>query len=68
MNLWTAIIIILLILIGAAVYGGRLSASAEKSQVFMKRFDQRIARLEERIANLETIVLEKEKAKKYENL
>ena len=68
MSFSTAIVIIVIVLIGVAIYGTRLNANAEKSQEFIKNLDQRVSRLEDRIANLETIVLEKEKTKKYENL
>ena len=68
MSFSTAIVIIVASLVGVAIFGARLNANARKSQEFIQNFDQRISRLEDRIANLETIVLEKEKTKKYENL
>ncbi len=68
MSFWTAIVIIVAIGTLSEVYRTRLRASANKSEESIKNHDQRMARLEERLANLETIVLEKERAEKFSQL
>lgn len=68
MSFWTAIVIIVAIGTISEVYRSRLKADASKSQEVFDNIAQRVARLEDRMANLETIVLEKEKAKKYSGL
>jgi hypothetical protein len=65
MSFWTAIVIIVAIGTLSEVYRARLKASSNKTEASMKNQDQRIARLEERLANLETIVLERERAEKF---
>jgi hypothetical protein len=45
-----------------------LKASSNKTEASLKNQDQRMARLEERLANLETIVLERERAEKFSEL
>ncbi|UCF95023.1 MAG: hypothetical protein JSW39_13015 [Desulfobacterales bacterium] len=68
MSLWTAIVIIVAIGTVSEIYRARLKANAEKSEESFKTLTQRIARLEERMANLETIVLEKERTKQFSDL
>lgn len=70
MDLWTMIMIVLIVAIAAAskMYRARLKAHVEKSEGFFQELTQRIDRLEERMANIETIVLEKERAKKFSDL
>jgi hypothetical protein len=65
MNLWTAIVIIVAIGTLGEVYRSRLKAGAHKTEAAFKNIAQRMVRLEERMGNLETIVLEKEKAQKF---
>jgi hypothetical protein len=62
--------IVLIVAIGtiSEIYRARLRANAEKSEGFFQELTRRIARLEERMANIETIVLEKERAKKFSDL
>jgi hypothetical protein len=62
--------IVLVVAIGtlSEIYRARLRANVEKAEGFFEKLSERIGRLEERMANLETIVLEKEKAKKFSNL
>ena len=61
MNFWAAVVIIVAIGTISEVYRSKLKANANKSEKIYDTMAQRIARLEDRIANLETIVLEKEK-------
>jgi hypothetical protein len=68
MSFWTAIVIIVAIGTLSEVYRARLKASANKTEASIKNHDQRMARLEERLANLETIVLEKERTEKFSEL
>lgn len=68
MSLWTAVVIIVAIGTISEVYRSKLKANASKSQEIFDNIAQRVARLEDRMANLETIVLEKEKAKKFSGL
>ena len=65
MNLWTAIVIIVAIGAVSEIYRSRLKASADKAEATFKNLAQRMARLEERMGNLETIVLEEENARKF---
>ena len=68
MSFWTAIVVIVAIGTLSEVYRARLKANAEKSQEFLKNLEQRMVRIEDRMANLETIVLEREKARQYDKL
>ena len=68
MSFWTAIVIIVAIGTLSEVYRARLKASSNKTEASMKNQDQRMARLEERLANLETIVLERARAEKFAEL
>jgi len=68
MSIWTAIVVIVAIGTLSEVYRAKLKANASKAQDAMNDLERRMARLEDRMANLETIVLDKEKAKAYENL
>ena len=68
MIVWTAIVIIVAIETLSEGYRARLKASSNKSEESLKKHDKRMARLEERLANLETIDLEKERAKKFSEL
>ena len=65
MNLWTAIVIIVAIGAVSEIYRSRLKASADKAEATFNKLAQRMARLEERMGNLETIVLEKEKERRF---
>ena len=68
MSFWTAIVIIVAIGTLSEVYRARLKASSNKTEASMKNQDQRMARLEERRANLETIVLDRARAEKFSEL
>jgi hypothetical protein len=68
MSFWTAVVIIVAIGTISEVYRSKIKANASKSQEVFDTIAQRVARLEDRMANLETIVLEKEKAKKFSGL
>ena len=68
MNLWTAVVIIVAIGTFSEIYRSRISANIKESKKFSESLLHRIARLEDRMANLETIVLEKEKSKRFSDL
>jgi len=68
MSFWTAAVIIVAITTFGTLYRTRLKAGAQQSNETSESLLQRIDRLEERMANLETIVLEKEKAKQFSDL
>ena len=65
MNLWTAIVIIVAIGTLSEIYRSRLKAGSRKIEADVKSIVRRMVRLEERMGNLETIVLEKEKVSKF---
>jgi hypothetical protein len=62
--------IVLIVAIGtlSEIYRARLRTNVEKAEGFFQELTRRIARLEERMANIETLVLEKEKTKKFSDL
>ncbi len=68
MNTWTAIVLIVAIGTFAGLYRTRLKANNQKTDEDIENLSRRISRMEDRIANLETIVLEKEKAKQFSDL
>jgi len=68
MSFWTAIVIIVAIGTLSEIYRSRLKANAVKTEESYQKLTQRMASLEERMANLETIVLEKEKSRKFSEL
>ncbi len=68
MSFWTAIVIIVAIGTVSEIYRSRLKANAEKAEDAFQKLTQRMASLEERMANLETIVLEQEKRRKFSDL
>ena len=68
MSFWTSAVIIVAITTFGTLYRTRIKASTRQSNEISESISQRIERLEERMANLETIVLEKEKAKQFSDL
>jgi hypothetical protein len=66
---FTFVIIIVALNVFGSISKARIKAK-EKSVPgeFLEEFDRRLERLEDRIANIETIVLEKERYKKFSNL
>ena len=68
MSFWTAAVIIVAMGILSEMYRARLKANTRKTEEFFERLTQRMARLEDRMANLETIVIEKEKRKAFSDL
>ncbi len=68
MSFWTAVVIIVAISALSQIFRARLKATEEKSAASEKNLVQRVTRLEDRIANLETIVVDQEKAQKFSAL
>ena len=68
MNLWTAIVIIVAIAAFSGIYRARFKSESKKTDEDFENLSQRISRLEDRIANLETIVLEKERTRQFSDL
>ena len=68
MSFWTAIVIIVAIGTISEIYRSRLKANAVKTEESYQKLVQRMVSLEERMANLETIVLETEKSRKFSEL
>jgi len=68
MTFWTAMVLIVAIGSVSAVYRTRIKASSGKLEELFDLLSERVDRMEERMANLETILLEREKAVKFENL
>ena len=68
MSFWTAVVLIVAIGAVSAVYRARIKAGSDKFEELIDSLSERVDRMEERMANLETIILEKEKAGKFENL
>ena len=68
MDFWTAVVIIVGIGAISEIYRARLKASSERPEKIFQQFGDRSTRLEERMANIEAIVLEQEKEKKFHDL
>lgn len=68
MSFWTAIVAIVAIGVFGGVYSTRSKAGVKEIKTLLEDQIERMARMEERMANLETIVLEKEKERKFEGL
>ncbi len=68
MSFWTAVVIIVAISALSQIFRTRLKATEEKSEASTNNLVQRVTRLEDRIANLETIVVDKERAEKFSAL
>ena len=68
MSFWTAAVIIVAIVTFGGVYQSQMKT---RTKITDERFNElldRLDRLEERMANLETLVLEKENAKQFSDL
>jgi hypothetical protein len=68
MSFWTAAVIIVAIGAMSQIFKARLKATVDKSEASLKNLTQRVARLEDRIGNLETIVVEKERVQRFSEL
>ena len=68
MGLWSAVVIIVAIGTLSELYRARLKSQASKSDVEFDKLADRMTQLETRMANLETIVLDREKAERFATL
>ena len=68
MNMWTAIVAIVAIVMISETYRSRYKNMARHSKQVSAGLEERLAGLEKRMANLETIVLEKNKADQFADL
>jgi|GEM_PF-2017030 len=72
MNLWTAIVLI--VLAGCAVEAMRLFVKRSEKKVSsdaqqrLEQLEAKIRKQDQRIANLETILLDKQKERSFDNL
>ncbi len=68
MNMWTAIVLIVAIGVISEMYRSWLKNQTKDVDKIKKDVEDRITSIEKRMANLETIVLQKEKERKFESL
>lgn len=68
MNLWTMIVLVTAIGIFGEMYKHRISVNRKASEELYDEAIKRIARLEDRMANIETIVLEKVREERFSGL
>ena len=68
MDFWTFLVIIVVMGIVSEMYQARLKARAGHADELFQQISERMARVEEGMANIETIVLEKEKEKRFDSL
>ena len=67
-GLWTGIVLIVAIGAISEMYRAKVKNSTEKTAKLYEEIAQRMGRIEERMANVETILFEKEKADKFDKL
>ena len=68
MNLWTAAVVIVAIVAASRVIRSRNLYGSNRSEKAFGEISERITGLEKRMANIETIVLDREKEKKFSDL
>jgi len=68
MNLWTAVVVIVAIVAMSKVIRSRNMYRNNRSEEVFDDISKRVSGLENRMANIETIVLDKEKEKKFADL
>ncbi len=70
MNLWTMIVIIVALAMVSEMYKYHVKyrSKSPKDQRLSELHQRRIDKLEERVINLETLVLEKEKLRRFDAL
>ena len=70
MSFWTAIVVIVAIGVGSEMYKYRIrhSTRSSKDDRQLNLLSQRLDALETRISNLETLILEQEKMKQFDDL
>ncbi|MBN2659081.1 MAG: hypothetical protein JXR86_18645 [Spirochaetales bacterium] len=68
MSLWAMIVLVVLIGAVSEMYRAKLKNNNKEADKLRDEMAERMSRLEERMANVETILFEKEKADRYNNL
>jgi hypothetical protein len=68
MDFWTMIVLIVTIGAISDIIKTKKDNDTEKAKKYNEDESQIIARLKDRVANLETIILEKERVKRFEDL
>ena len=68
MSFWTAIVIIVIIGTVSRMYITRLKSRDWHTSDIAGELEKRLEKLEIRMANIETIILDKEKADRFDNL
>ena len=68
MSFWTAIVIIVIIGCVTGIYKTRLRARDWHTSDIAGELEKRLERLELRMSNIETIILDKEKADRFDKL
>ena len=68
MGFWTAVVIIVAIGMFGQVATAKYKQKSKNPPDFYNNIDHRLSRLEDRMANIETIVLEKERYKEYDKI
>ena len=68
MSFWTAVVIIVAIGALSQIFQTKLKAAAKESKVSVDKLSQRVDYLENRIGNLETIIVDKERIQKFSEL
>lgn len=67
-GLWTGIVLIVAIGAVSEMYRARVKSSSKEAEKLFDEITERMTKIEERMANVETILFEKEKADRYKNL
>lgn len=68
MGLWTGIVLIVAIGAVSEMYRARVKSGSKETEKLYKEIIEKMAGIEERMANVETILFEKEKADKFDQL
>ncbi len=68
MSFWTAVVIIVALGTFGQIATAKFKNKSEKPPDFFNDIDRRLTHLEDRMGNIETIVLEKERFKEYDKI
>ncbi len=68
MGLWTGIVLIVAIGAVSEMYRARVKSGSKETEKLYAEIIERMTKVEERMANVETILFEREKSEKYKNL
>jgi hypothetical protein len=68
MDFWTMIVILVLIGVISDIYKSRYKKDVDETEKSHENDSELLSRLKDRVANLETIILEKERDKRFAEL